>query len=390
MKMSEMGILNDMPRGWRTETPYNRKIYKMWCWMWYRVYIEPSSKDYEYYKDSTACEDWRLLSNYVDFIQSQSCFDDFKINYSNYCMDKDSRVLGNKHYSPETCTLMLKSDNAKEVNDRLDSPFERYNIKYHPHKRPVLAIHKDDPKIILLYDAITAVKRDGFDASTVSRVIKNEQRHHKGFKWKNLNYWHNKIYRVKKKQSMIIAGIDASFTRLGYTIIDVDNKLITIDNIPGKRGNNFQVVFQNAFKKSVELIRALKDYNIDYLIIEEPFIGREASEGLFLLDGILNYSLILKGVKEIYNTNPSYLKTLHGFKYTKSDSVELGKVLKRVYENHGYSFNKSKLNDDESESFIFATRLFIRKEVDVNLNKDLILAKPKLELEKEKLLYCKN
>ena len=189
---------------------------------------------------------------------------------------------------------------------------------------------------------------------------------------------------------MVLVGIDASYTRLGYTIIDTISKSIHIGNLPGKRGNTFQTVCQNAIRKSVELLNVLKDYDIDFLIIEEPFIGRESSEGLFLLDGILNYSIILKGVKEIYNTNPSYLKTLHGFKYTKADSVELGKVLKRVYESHGYSFNKSKLNDDESESFIFATRLFIRKEVDVDLNKDLILAKPKLELEKEKLLYCKN
>ena len=188
---------------------------------------------------------------------------------------------------------------------------------------------------------------------------------------------------------MIIVGIDASFTRLGYTIINLNTKEIIIDNLQGKRGNTFQNVFQNACKKSNELLKELKDYTIDYLIIEEPFIGREASEGLFLLDGILNYSLILKGVKEIYNTNPAYLKTLHGSKYTKADSVNLAKQLIEVYKEYGYSFNKARYNDDESESFIFATRLLIRKKLDVAIINPLVNINNKLSLEKEKLLYCK-
>lgn len=189
---------------------------------------------------------------------------------------------------------------------------------------------------------------------------------------------------------MVILGVDASFTRLGYTIIDTDAKSIYIDNLPGKRGNTFQTVFQNATIKATELIKVLKDYVIDYVIIEEPFIGREASEGLFLLDGIINYSLILKGVKEIYNTNPSYLKTLHGFTYSKSDSVNLAKDLIGVYKSYGYSFNKKKYNDDESESFIFATRLFIRKHRDLKMLNDFYKVKDKLSLEKEKLLYLKK
>lgn len=160
--------------------------------------------------------------------------------------------------------------------------------------------------------------------------------------------------------------------------------------MPGKRGNTFQTVFQNGTVKASELLKALKDYDIDYVISEEPFIGREASEGLFLLDGIINYSLILKGVKEIYNTNPSYLKTLHGFKYSKSDSVNLAKELIEVYKLYGYSFNKKRYNDDESESFIFATRLFIRKHSDLKMLNDFFNVKDKLSLEKEKLLYMKK
>lgn len=100
--------------------------------------------------------------------------------------------------------------------------------------------------------------------------------------------------------------------------------------------------------------------------------------------------MILKGVKEIYNTNPSYLKTLHGFKYSKSDSVNLAKELIEVYKLYGYSFNKKRYNDDESESFIFATRLFIRKHSDLKILNDFFNVKDKLSLEKEKLLYMKK
>lgn len=189
---------------------------------------------------------------------------------------------------------------------------------------------------------------------------------------------------------MIILGVDASFTRLGYSVIDTERKIIFIDSLPGKRGSTFQSAFQNAIIKANELIKSLKDYDIDYVISEEPFIGREASEGLFLLDGIINYSLLLKGVKEIYNTHPSYLKTLHGAKYTKSDSVNLAKEIIEVYKQYGYSFNKVRYNDDESESFLFATRLYLKKNNDLKFYNGILQINKKFELEREKLLYIKS
>ena len=190
--------------------------------------------------------------------------------------------------------------------------------------------------------------------------------------------------------TIIIVGIDASFTRLGYSVIDTERKIIFIDSLPGKRGSTFQSVFQNAIIKANELIKSLKDYDIDYVISEEPFIGREASEGLFLLDGIINYSLLLKGVKEIYNTHPSYLKTLHGAKYTKSDSVNLAKEIIEVYKQYGFTFNKVRYNDDESESFLFATRLYLKKNKDLKFYNDILQVNKKFELEREKLLYIKS
>ena len=102
------------------------------------------------------------------------------------------------------------------------------------------------------------------------------------------------------------------------------------------------------------------------------------------------YTLALKNASEIWNVNPSYLNTLLTKSRTKSDSVNLAKELIEVYKSYGYSFNKKRYNDDESESFIFATRLFIRKHNDLKMLNDFFNIKDKLSLEKEKLLYMKK
>lgn len=188
---------------------------------------------------------------------------------------------------------------------------------------------------------------------------------------------------------MIILGLDNSFSSLGFTTINTDLKTVDIIRIEGRCGNTIQSIWQNCLIKSTELAKVLPNEPY-YAISEEPFPMRESSEKLYMLNGMIYYTLALKNAIEIWNVNPSYLNTLLTKSRTKSDSVNLAKELITVYKTYGYSFNKSKYNDDESESFLFATRLFIKKEVDENITSDILKIKDKFVLDKEKLLYMKK
>ena len=188
---------------------------------------------------------------------------------------------------------------------------------------------------------------------------------------------------------MIIIGLDNSFSSLGFTKINTELKTVDITRIEGKCGNTIQSIWQNSLIKVTELSKLLP--NSPYFAIsEEPFPMRESSEKLYMLNGMVYYTLALKNASEIWNVNPSYLNTLLTKSRTKSDSVNLAKELIEVYKLYGYSFNKKRYNDDESESFIFATRLFIRKHNDLKMLNDFFNVKDKLSLEKEKLLYMKK
>ena len=185
---------------------------------------------------------------------------------------------------------------------------------------------------------------------------------------------------------MIIIGLDNSFSSLGFTKIDTELKIVDITRIEGKCGNTVQSIWQNSLIKVVELSKLLP--NSPYFAIsEEPFPMGESSEKLFMLNGMVYYTLALKNASEIWNVHPSYLKTLHG---AKSDSVNLAKEIIEVYKQYGFTFNKVRYNDDESESFLFATRLYLKKNNDLKFYNDILQVNKKFELEREKLLYMKS
>ena len=50
------------------------------------------------YKDCTVCEEWKYLSNFIKWVDSQPNRD-----WQNCELDKDLLYKGNKHYSPDTC-----------------------------------------------------------------------------------------------------------------------------------------------------------------------------------------------------------------------------------------------------------------------------------------------
>lgn len=58
------------------------------------------------YKHCTVCEEWKYLSNFIKWVDSQPNKD-----WENCSLDKDFLVKGNKHYSPSTCVYIDSSLN---------------------------------------------------------------------------------------------------------------------------------------------------------------------------------------------------------------------------------------------------------------------------------------
>lgn len=190
---------------------------------------------------------------------------------------------------------------------------------------------------------------------------------------------------------MVLLGIDPSFTGMGISIIDVENKQITLAEIKGKMGRGFEETFTNAIDITSRVIKLVSPFEITNILSEEPFNGAMASSGLYQLDSLLFFNLItLKTFQSIHTMHPSYLKGIHGHsKYKKSESTELAKSFLDVFLDNDFTCNKTKFSHNVSESFIYATRLYCKMSDTNEITKHLYHIKPYLKENKEKILYRK-
>ena len=60
--------INDMPRGWRTQSLLNEKIYSKWSHMLLRCTKKYQEK-HPTYKGVAICERWIRLSNFIEDIK---------------------------------------------------------------------------------------------------------------------------------------------------------------------------------------------------------------------------------------------------------------------------------------------------------------------------------
>lgn len=183
MDMKELGIVNDMPRGWvysNTQPLWHKKVYQMWMDMWKRC-RNPNYHAYENYKDCKIYDDFKYLSKYVEWIISEPRFEEFceTCDKATWSIDKDMKCLGNRNYYPEYMTLTTQSENSKERNNRRGNP--------NP-KTPVIAI--DDNKI-LLFKSTRDAQNKGFKHGAISNCINKKWKFYKGYKWYKVNYKHN-------------------------------------------------------------------------------------------------------------------------------------------------------------------------------------------------------
>ena len=200
MKIKDFGCINDMPRGWVTQSTLNHTIYKKWVAMWRRVNASEGTHNYKYYHNCSICEEWKLLSNFVKWIESQPLYEEFKLRPKDFAIDKDFKKEGNKTYCPEYCTLMTKIDNIKEVSINGRNNFitnhPSNNLEYRKNigrrfRKGLIGIKGST---ILLFKSCIEAEQAGY--SGARRCANGEYTHSKGFKWYFLIYKHNKRFRI--------------------------------------------------------------------------------------------------------------------------------------------------------------------------------------------------
>lgn len=184
MTLEELGIINDMPRGWvrgKFQPIWHKKAYYLWYSNWDRC-KNSKHPSYEYYKDCKIYEDFKYLSKFVDWLISEPRFKEFCETCDNisWSIDKDKKDINNRNYYPEYMTLTTVSENSKEMIDRRGNP--------NP-KVPVIAIDKNNK--VLLFKSTLDAKKKGFDQGNISKCLKGKYKTHKGYKWYKVSYSHN-------------------------------------------------------------------------------------------------------------------------------------------------------------------------------------------------------
>lgn len=81
--------------------------YSKWRSILGRCFSDALKNKYLNYKDCTICEDWKYLSNFIKWVDSQPNKD-----WINCDADKDLLIEGNKHYSPDAVVFVPSKINT--------------------------------------------------------------------------------------------------------------------------------------------------------------------------------------------------------------------------------------------------------------------------------------
>ena len=167
----QFGQINDLYRGWRTESRENLWLYQCWHDMFVRV-----NKN-EKYINVTIEEDFYYLSNYVEYIKSLPRYEIAKEQYFNqWTVDKD--ISGMSHYGYDTICLMTQSEQNIERNERCGCPGV---VK----SKRIRGININDDTDIIYYNSTRDAEKDSFDHSHIAKCCNGKTKTgiHKGYCW---------------------------------------------------------------------------------------------------------------------------------------------------------------------------------------------------------------
>lgn len=99
---------------------HHDQAYKIWLRVLERCYDPRYHKKKKTYEKCTMAEEWLVYSNFKRW------FEDPANGYrEGYHIDKDILIIGNKHYSPETCCFVPNAINALFKEDNIERRFPK-------------------------------------------------------------------------------------------------------------------------------------------------------------------------------------------------------------------------------------------------------------------------
>lgn len=119
MKFSDLGATNSKRTHKTAKDGKHTKAYRAWYNMLHRCYDVSNHKKYPNYIGCSVDPRWLDFQNFADWFFAQEYRD------SDYHLDKDLLIPGNKIYSPETCVLLPPQINTlfnNKGNDRGNLP----------------------------------------------------------------------------------------------------------------------------------------------------------------------------------------------------------------------------------------------------------------------------
>jgi len=132
--------------------------YSTWRSMIRRCYYKPYSDSNPTYRDCTVCKEWHNFQKFAEWLNE---------NYPNdgkkYELDKDIKIEGNKHYSPEGCLFVSKKENTIKA------------------KAELFLIKSPLGEVKEIYNMSEFCRRNELNPSCMSEVIHGKQKNHKGW-----------------------------------------------------------------------------------------------------------------------------------------------------------------------------------------------------------------
>ena len=126
--MNKYGGINDMGT-------CDKRVYNLWFQMLRRCYdtTQHERDRGRSYADCEVCDRWKMLSCFAKDITRLEGYNDW-LTKSGYCLDKDTKVPGNKVYSKATCRFIPYTENIRDVAKRhpdiLKNAREAHKTKY--------------------------------------------------------------------------------------------------------------------------------------------------------------------------------------------------------------------------------------------------------------------
>lgn len=164
--------INDMPKEWRLENEWNKKVYNKWSSMLVRCYSKKFHEKNPTYYNCSVCSDWLKLSGFVKDFSKIDGYDRELFLSGKLCLDKDIKSNGqNKEYSLENCMLVSIGENSKQSRKTTDYSFMQG--ENNPSSINKIAQYDEKHNLIKIWDYIEKASQSlNIDQGSISKCCK--------------------------------------------------------------------------------------------------------------------------------------------------------------------------------------------------------------------------